>query len=107
MSIVNKFMAAILKLSEGEIVMITRQSNKEINHFKVKMITIDCFELTIFNDNFKIMDDVRVYTVSGILSIFIEGMFEDHNGKRLTPVLEMHEINSERVKLNSTFLCLN
>ena len=101
-------MQAINQINEGEIAMVTRQTSKgELNHFKIKMVTRNCFEITILSGDFKIIDDVRFYTMSGVISLLLGGMFRDPKGKGFSPVVEMDKVNGEKVKLDKTFLCLN
>ena len=108
MRIIQEFMRAINQIGIGEMAMVSHQfDTSSLTHFKIKMVNHDCFEVTILDNNFKITDDVRHYTISGVISLLLNGVFRDGQGKPISPVAEMDKLNGEKVRLNSTVLCLN
>lgn len=108
MRIIQEFMQAIRQIGIGEIAMVTRRSNTGcVNHFKIKMVTHESFEITIFNGDFKIIDDVRFYTMSGVISLLLDGLLKDGKGDSFSPVVKMEKINGEKAQVDNSFLCLN
>ena len=108
MRIIQEFMQAINQIRIGEIAMITRRSpTGNVNHFKIKMITRESFEITIFNGDFKIIDDIRFYTISGVISLLLDGLLKDGQGNIFSPVVKMENINGKIAQVDNSFLCLN